>query len=396
MDIIKKYLQKITNYLLIYRVPEPDLARINIQRFTIFFNILLAAHLLHIVLFWQALSNDGAQITGQVYQWRLGIITAHSTMAVLVLAAIFLTNYIRKNNLHHSKPGVYLPNVAAFAYLIFGAAICIIDQLVTSAINPYLIANVTVALGVILKPQISLVIYPLTYLVYYTLLPITQTDSEILLSVRVNSITATGIGLALSLIIWRTNMVTLIQNKLIQTQKEELEKKNTELQKMVRTDMLTGLNNRMRFTEYIEMETSRLKRTGGQSCLIFMDLDYFKKVNDTYGHPSGDTVLKWIAGVIKSQIRSTDILARFGGEEFAVMLPDTSIEGALKVAENIRSAIENCSFPGNMENLKMTASFGVAPLNSGENDSFKTAYKKADTALYRAKEGGRNQIEYEN
>ncbi|MGM0653333.1 MAG: GGDEF domain-containing protein [Bacillota bacterium] len=396
MNTIKNIMHKIKYYLLIDRVPEPDLTRVNIQRFIIFFNILFAAHLLHIVLFWLALVNDGAQLTEQVYQWRLAIITAHSIMAVMALAAIFLTNYIRKNKLHHRKTGIYLPVVAAFVYLIFGAAICIVDQLVTPAITPYLIANVAVALGVILKPQISLVIYPLAYLVFYTFLPITQTDSEILLSIRVNGITATGIGLALSLIIWRTSMISLLQNKLIQTQKEALEKKNAELQKMARTDMLTGLNNRMRFTEYVEMETSRLKRTGGQSCLIFMDLDYFKIVNDTYGHPSGDTVLKWLAGIIKSQIRSTDILARFGGEEFAIMLPNTSVEGTLKVAEKIRSAIESCSFPGKMESLKMTASFGVAPLSSGENDSFKTAYKKADTALYRAKQGGRNQIEYEN
>ncbi len=393
---VKKVMQTIKNYLLIGRVAEPELAKINLQRFTIFFNIIIAAHLLHVILFWLALANDGTQVTEIIYLWRIGIIASHSVMIVLALAAALFTFYIRKNNLYHTKLAVHLPEVVAFAYLLFGAIISIIDQFITAAITPYLIANIAVALGIILKPQISLIIYPLTFLLFYTFVPMTQTDNELLLSVRVNAITAAAIGLALSLVIWRTNNVTIIQNKLIKRQKDELEKKNTQLEHMVRTDMLTGLYNRMRFTEFVEMETARVKRTGENSSLIFMDLDHFKNVNDNYGHPSGDTVLKWIAGVIKGQLRSTDILARFGGEEFAILLPDTSVEGACKVAEKVRTAIENCSFPGKMENLKMTASFGVAPLNTDEVNSFQTAYKKADAALYRAKKGGRNRIEFVN
>jgi len=393
---VKKVMQTIKNYLLIGRVAEPELAKINLQRFTIFFNIIIAAHLLHVILFWLALANDGTQVTEIIYLWRIGIIASHSVMIVLALAAALFTLYIRKNNLYHTKLAVHLPEVVAFAYLLFGAIISIIDQFITAAITPYLIANIAVALGIILKPQISLIIYPLTFLLFYTFVPMTQTDNELLLSVRVNAITAAAIGLALSLVIWRTNNVTIIQNKLIKRQKDELEKKNTQLEHMVRTDMLTGLYNRMRFTEFVEMETARVKRTGENSSLIFMDLDHFKNVNDNYGHPSGDTVLKWIAGVIKGQLRSTDILARFGGEEFAILLPDTSVEGACKVAEKVRTAIENCSFPGKMENLKMTASFGVAPLNTDEVNSFQTAYKKADAALYRAKKGGRNRIEFVN
>lgn len=393
---IKKFAQTIKSYLLIGRVSEPDLAKINLQRFTIFFNIIIVAHLLHVILFWLALANDGAQVTEIIYLWRIGIIASHSVMIVLALAAALFTLYIRKNNLYNTKLAVHLPEVVAFAYLLFGAIISTIDQLITAAITPYLIANIAVALGIILKPQISFILYPLIFLLFYTFVPMTQTDNELLLSVRVNAITAAAIGLALSLVIWRTNNVTIIQNKLIKRQKDELEKKNTQLEHMVRTDMLTGLYNRMRFTEFVEMETARVKRTGENSSLIFMDLDHFKKVNDNYGHPSGDTVLKWIAGVIKGQLRTTDILARFGGEEFAILLPDTSVEGACNAAEKIRTAIENCSFPGKMENLKMTASFGVAPLNTDEVNSFQTAYKKADAALYRAKKGGRNRIEFVN
>lgn len=394
--ILKRMLQKIKNYLLIDRVPASDLAKINLQRFIIFFNIIIAAHLLHILLFWLALANDGEQVTEVIYLWRIGIIASHSVMAVLAFAAAMLTFYIRRNNLQSSKLAAHFPEITAFAYLLFGALVCIIDQLVTAAITPFLIANIAVALSILLKPQVSLIIFPLNFVLFYLFVPMTQTDNELLLSVRVNAITATAIGLALSTIIWRTNVITIIQNKLISRQNEELEKKNSQLEHMVRTDMLTGLYNRMRFTEFVEIEAARIKRTGESSSLIFMDLDHFKRVNDNYGHPSGDTVLKWIAGIIKGQLRSTDILARFGGEEFAILLPDTSVEGAYKAAEKIRIAIERCIFPGKLENLKMTASFGIAPLNNDDIDSFHSAYKKADAALYRAKQGGRNRIELFN
>lgn len=188
-------------------------------------------------------------------------------------------------------------------------------------------------------------------------------------------------------------MITLLHKRLIKTQHQELENKNKQLQDMVRTDVLTGLYNRMRFTEFVELELARIKRSGEESSLIFLDLDHFKSVNDTYGHPSGDLVLKWVAGVIKGQLRTTDILARFGGEEFSILLPDTSLEGACMVAEKTRAALESCSFIGQMEDLQITASFGVTSLKKDEPDAFNLAYREADKALYQAKNKGRNRVE---
>jgi two-component system, cell cycle response regulator len=162
---------------------------------------------------------------------------------------------------------------------------------------------------------------------------------------------------------------------------------------MARTDMLTGLYNRVRFTEFVEREIARTRRTGKESCLVMLDLDHFKNVNDIFGHPNGDTVLECIAGVMKSQLRDTDILARFGGEEFTILLQGTSVDGALKVAEKVRLAIEHCTFPDQMEKLKLTASFGIAPLSADANATFDSVYREADKALYRAKDKWRNRIE---
>ncbi len=151
--------------------------------------------------------------------------------------------------------------------------------------------------------------------------------------------------------------------------------------------------NRVRFSEIVESELSRIRRTGEQSCLVFLDLDYFKNVNDTYGHPTGDTVLVTIADVIRTHLRDTDHVARFGGEEFMLLLPGTSIEGARNVADKIRRAISDCRFPGTDNSLSVTASFGLAPLLGDRAATLDRAYSEADQALYSAKRNGRNRVE---
>ncbi len=168
------------------------------------------------------------------------------------------------------------------------------------------------------------------------------------------------------------------------------------LQDLAGRDALTGLYNRVRFSAIVESELARIRRTGEQSCLVLLDLDYFKNVNDTYGHPTGDSVLVTIADVIRTHLRDTDHVARFGGEEFTLLLPGTSIEGARNVAEKIRQAISDCRFPGTEDALSVTASFGVAPLLGDRAATLDRAYSEADRALYSAKRNGRNRVEVES
>ncbi len=159
-------------------------------------------------------------------------------------------------------------------------------------------------------------------------------------------------------------------------------------------DALTGLYNRLSFTEYVEREVSLIRRSGGQSCVALLDLDYFKNVNDTYGHPTGDAVLQAVAGVIRSELRDTDIPARFGGEEFAVLLPSTSIDGAAHLAERIRRAVAAGfgPFPELPALPTLTISIGVTSLIADDSGP-DSAYHRADDALYRAKRNGRDRVE---
>lgn len=154
------------------------------------------------------------------------------------------------------------------------------------------------------------------------------------------------------------------------------------------TDPLTGLTNRRRFTELLDQEIARFQRHSEPLSLVMFDIDHFKRVNDMYGHDIGDLILREIGQLVSSEIRRTDILARWGGEEFLILLPNTTGEAATGFAEKLRAAIEDHEFP---QVGKSTASFGVTSLDEKETDR-KILLKHADQAMYKAKKAGRNRV----
>jgi diguanylate cyclase (GGDEF)-like protein len=153
------------------------------------------------------------------------------------------------------------------------------------------------------------------------------------------------------------------------------------------TDQLTGVYNRRAFDEFFTRERDRAVRYNKPLSLILFDIDYFKKVNDTFGHEAGDHVLQEVVNISKEQIRKVDSLFRWGGEEFILLLPETEVDGAIIVAERLRSAVEKWEFP---TTSSITISLGVSQFH--KDDSDKTLIKRADVALYEAKQGGRNRV----
>jgi diguanylate cyclase (GGDEF)-like protein len=156
-------------------------------------------------------------------------------------------------------------------------------------------------------------------------------------------------------------------------------------------DAMTGLHNRRFLEEYVETLVATAKRHQTSLAILLLDLDYFKMVNDTHGHDAGDAVLKAIAELLKQNVRASDLVIRFGGEEFLILLPDTNGEAALKVADKIRLTVEQHKFRIAGGELKKTISVGVA-LFPEDSETFWQTLKYADVALYRAKDEGRNRV----
>lgn len=156
-------------------------------------------------------------------------------------------------------------------------------------------------------------------------------------------------------------------------------------------DPLTGLPNRAGWSERLELEMARWKRYGGELLLAVLDIDHFKRINDGYGHLAGDKVLKIIAGELAKRLRKTDFIARFGGEEFVLLIPSTPLEGGQQLLQTLLDGVEQCPFHFRGERVTITLSAGLTAFASGE-DSDKV-FERADQALYRAKSGGRNRVE---
>jgi diguanylate cyclase (GGDEF)-like protein len=176
---------------------------------------------------------------------------------------------------------------------------------------------------------------------------------------------------------------------------EELRTAKEQAEALARTDMLTDLNNRRAFFEIGTQLLSQSMRFNHPLSVIMLDVDNFKHINDTYGHSIGDSVLLSLAQILRNMVREVDVVGRIGGEEFALILPETDISNAATFAERLRTSIANTSLGSAKGEIKMTASFGIAS-NANSDISLDNLISKADEALYRAKQNGRNRIEFDS
>lgn len=169
--------------------------------------------------------------------------------------------------------------------------------------------------------------------------------------------------------------------------KERADRENMHL---AMTDSLTHIPNRRALMDYAKRTLAR--RNGSPQALLMIDVDHFKDINDSHGHPVGDMVLQNIASLMEGRLRGHDFLGRYGGEEFCVVAPDTDIEGAMTLAEHLREAIASAPFSGDSGKFPVSISIGIAVCPSSGSGELKDLLQKADTALYSAKQGGRNRV----
>lgn len=214
-----------------------------------------------------------------------------------------------------------------------------------------------------------------------------------LIWVRLLALLALMAGVA-GLVGWRTAYLRQKQTELeqqIADRTADLRSANEMLEQLVMTDPLTGCANRRHFMERAGQMIDLAQRQGTPLSLAVLDLDEFKRVNDTYGHPGGDAALAMAGKLLAGHMRGTDLIGRIGGEEFALLMPHTNITGAVPLAERLRQAIEQGEVVADGRMIRVTASLGIAELRPGED--FDGLYARADYALYAAKQGGRNRVE---
>jgi diguanylate cyclase (GGDEF)-like protein len=163
-----------------------------------------------------------------------------------------------------------------------------------------------------------------------------------------------------------------------------------ELKRLATVDALTGTFNRHHFVERGEVEISRAQRTGNPPAVLMIDADHFKQINDRFGHAGGDAALRALGQALRDSLRPTDVLGRIGGEEFAIVLPQTSREGAIRLAERLRGAIAGLTIEFAGHTIPLTVSIGVA---TGKQSDLTALLRDADAALYQAKAAGRNRVD---
>ncbi|PCM45260.1 GGDEF domain-containing protein [Marinobacter sp. ANT_B65] len=173
--------------------------------------------------------------------------------------------------------------------------------------------------------------------------------------------------------------------------KRALEQANKQLARLSMTDRLTGLLNRGAWENLVGAEYERYRRYSQATSLVMFDIDFFKKVNDNYGHLTGDEVIKHAAATAKSNLRQSDSIGRYGGEEFGIILPETDAEGSRIICERIRQSIEHSIVNTTTAPVRYTVSIGIAQL-SGSAKSYTKWMQQADEALYAAKKSGRNRV----
>ncbi len=332
----------------------------------------------------------GAGLNDTVRQWSMGLLLAHLGMGLCMAGYALAARRLR--HAHKGFWGHWLPLLITATLLAFAVDITVVDPAITPSITPFLITCVLASLALYLRPLRAAWLYLAVYLGFYAAMGLTQHNPELLLSNRLNGLVACAMGWALSLLLWRKFTTLTLQQEQIDKAQAELQQKQKELERLTRQDGLTGLFNRNTFVELSRRELARAQRQGSATTILLLDLDHFKRINDTWGHPAGDAVLRHVATLATSTVRSTDLVGRLGGEEFIVLLPNTSAEAGRKLAEKLRNRLEVSPVLWEKTSIAVTASFGLAGTTAEEKRDFDHLYTDADKALYLAKQRGRNRV----
>ena len=331
--------------------------------------------------------------------------TNNSFLTLLTMRIITFLTALFAFAVTFSKNGHKINQSAIFLYVIFIA----ITECIELGLKPELGKQ---ALPFIILIMISYALFfnaSLKYIVLfnilatigylYTLLHFTTISANILSPIITTFILIIALSVYFTWYFYKTQRSTFYTlkeykriNYELKNEIRERKKAQKKLHRISITDELTNIYNRRYFKEQANRDIKRALRADRDLSLLFLDIDFFKKINDTYGHDAGDLVLIKLSEAIQKNIRDEDVFARWGGEEFAILLPETEIENANIVAERIRKMTEKTSVRYQRKKITFTVSIGISNLKNTDRSDLTELIKNADTALYKAKKDGRNRV----
>ncbi len=329
-------------------------------------------------------------LSNQNTVWQSRQIWINALMMVFVFVLLFPI----KAGLKKDEPGLFaklLPYIGFISLIGFSLVSTANDQLVTdNSITTYIIVSLVSGVLFLIRPVHSIILYIASFAGLTLICSSAPVSDVIRTSNMINALTMTALSAFLSVMMWHNNRMNVLQAYQIRTQQKLLEKTNVDLHKMAYYDSLTDLPNRRYLNDILLKETALMLRKNYESCLIMLDLDYFKYVNDNHGHPVGDKLLVQISALLSQNIRKYDTICRLGGEEFMILLPQTELDEAVAVAHKLLNVISSEPFVIDDKSVSITTSIGVSRLMKDADASLIEQYTHVDTALYKAKRDGRN------
>jgi diguanylate cyclase (GGDEF)-like protein len=292
--------------------------------------------------------------------------------------------------------GIALQVLLCITYLGFAVVTSVIDVGVAASggISAYIMVSIAVAMVSLMRPSISVPLFLSGLLAFGLALSRANVDAAMAPSLVINSVAVTFLAIIASLIIWRQYVNNVLLQRELTQANAVLIARQGELEILSERDALTGLYNRRKLLQLLEIEMDRSLRSPQGLSLVMLDLDHFERVNDLWGQPAGDEVLRQIVGMLLESVRSMDVVARLDGDAFLILLPNTDKNDAIAVAEKLRAILRRKPAFWQGHAVQIRASLGVSGLAFNELSTVGALYTAADRALLDAKQGGRDRVVY--
>lgn len=374
-----------------YDQVQEEATRDTLRRALIVAWLVVPMHLCLAFWFFLYQAPDGR---AAIQAWADALAVMHAALVLALSVCTLMARRLVRGERPSGWAGVAVQTAFCSAYLAFGSAAAIGDVVVGNGIATFLIVCMGVAVLSLMRPLLSLAVFASAFGLFWHILRGTAIDAALLTSLQIQALSMVLVAQLISVMLWHQYAQRVLLSRTLEKTHAALLAKQQELEALAGRDTLTGLYNRRKFLQLAEQELNRTLRSPAPLCLLMVDLDFFKRINDQYGHPAGDAALQQVAQILRQGVRSTDVLARLGGEEFVVWMPDTVPAGGLAVAEKLRHALRDNPLDLGVVRLPVTASMGISALEVGQHASIDVLYAAADSALYAAKRNGRDRVEY--